>query len=102
MGRFKAEAILIRRLPEVTITFWNKETIYICDEKNNTTSIFHRWFAPRGNYTAQWEPFRRKLLQYKQLNITTCFELALQHNIDYVSTGRKIKLDKKIVQYRKR
>ena len=74
MGRFKAEAVLIRKVDRLEIVFLNRETIYVSDGLN--WHIFHRWFAPRGSYTGGWSQFRHALLYRKSLNITDCYRLA--------------------------
>lgn len=99
MGRFKAKAILIRRLPEVTITFYSRESIYVFPKGYANGTIFHRWHAPLGSYTGGWQQFRRKLLRYKHLNIADCHRLADQHGILYVGTDRPPKLEEKPVKY---
>ncbi len=99
MGRWRAEAVIIRRMPEVTITFFDRETIYAFPKGYANGTIFHRWYAPRGSYGRGWEQFRRKLLRYKHLDLAKCHELADEHGILYIGTDRTPKLKQKKVKY---
>ncbi len=100
MGRFRAEAILIRRLPETVITFYDKETIYVAQKGYYGWALFHRWFAPRGSYQDNWSPFRRQLLRQKRLTLLKCYELAERYDILHVTTSRAPKLNGKTIKYR--
>lgn len=99
MGRFKVQHVLIRRLPDVVIVFYNRETIYCFPRGYSNGTIFHRWFAPRGSYVNSWQPFRRKLLRYKHLDIAKCHELADEHGVLYVGTDRGPNLKNKDIKY---
>ena len=99
MGRWRAEAVIVRRLPEVAITFYDRETIYVFPKGAGVGSIFHRWFAPRGSYTGGWEQFRRKLLRYKCLDLARCHELAEEHGVLAVGTDRTPKLKEKRIKF---
>lgn len=100
MGRFRAEAVLIRRTREVVITFYDKETIYVAPRGYANMTVFHRWFAPRGSYQSNWAPFRRQLLRQKHLNIAKCCELANRYGVLYIGTVRAPSLKEKNVKYR--
>lgn len=100
MGRFRAEAVLIRRLTDVVIVFYDRETIYVTPRGNARRALFHRWYAPRGSYQASWGPFRRQLLRQKRLDISRCYELANKYGVLYVSTDNAPKLSGKKVKYR--
>lgn len=100
MGRFRAEAVLIRRLPEVVITFYDKETIYVAPRGCGNMMVFHRWFAPRGSYQSSWGPFRRQLLRQKHLTGARCCELADRYEVMHIGTDRGPKLKDKKVKYR--
>lgn len=99
MSRFKACKILVRRLPDVVIVFYNKESIYCFPRGYSNGTIFHRWFAPKGTYGASWQPFRRKLLRYKHLDMAKCHELAQYHGVLYVGTDRAPQLKGKTIKY---
>lgn len=99
MGRFMSEKVIVRRLAEITIVFYDKESIYAFPKGCASGTIFHRWYAPKGTYVKQWAPFRRKLLRYKRLNIAKCHELADYHGVLYVGTDRTPKLNKKAIKY---
>lgn len=77
---YKAKAVVIREVNGLKIVFYNHETIYVRDLDGKWT-IFHRWFAQRGSYNAEWRPFRYKLLYQKKLDINHCYRLAFQHDI---------------------
>ena len=99
MGRFKAKKIIIRRLPEVVIIFYSKEAIYVFPRGCGRGSLFHRWFAPKGSYGASWQPFRRKLMRYKHLDLARCHEIANAHDVVYVGTDRKPQLNEKDIKF---
>lgn len=100
MGRFKADKIIVRRLPEVVITFYDKETIYSFPRGFANGTIFHRWFAPRGSYSNGWSQFRRQLLRQRHLDMARCHELADKYGILYVGTDRPPKLKLEDIKYR--
>lgn len=100
MGRFKAESVLIRRLPEVTITFYDRDKIYVAGRGSNRFSLFHRWYASLGSYQNNWKPFRRELLRQKNLNLYRCHELAQKYDVLYMSTDRPPELREKTIRYR--
>lgn len=87
MGRFRANAIKIRQFTDIEIVFKDCETIWLISGNGNI--IFHRWWSPRGSYTAGWQDFRRKLWRYKNLTTTECLRLAVQHDIQFMATFRK-------------
>lgn len=80
MGRFRAEAIIIKRVKDLTIVFYDKENIYIKDGGHEWT-VFHRWFAPRGSYTRGWKQFRNLLLYEKHITYAHCYRLAFRWDI---------------------
>lgn len=89
MGKFKAmDGIVIRKLENVTIIFYDARTIYVFPTKG-FGSIFHRWFyIERGSYINGWKDFRRLLMREKNLTLLHCHELAGIHNIASISTNR--------------
>ena len=94
---YEAKGIVVRELDSLTITFKNCETIWVKPKNSLTTTVFHRWYAPKGQYTKEWKPFRRKLFRNKRLDIETCLRLAQKHNIQSVGTTRAVKLDGDVI-----
>lgn len=88
MGRFKAEAIIVREMERLTIIFKDKETIWVLPKTMSVNIIFNRWWTPRGSYGAGWQDFRRKLYRRKRLDIPTIYALAVKHNIQSMGTVR--------------
>lgn len=87
---WKAEAVIVRELPEITIVFLNSESIYAFPKDGGRGSVFHKWWAPLGFYTAEWGDFRRKMLRNKNLTIRDCYRLANRHEVVAQSTGRSL------------
>lgn len=97
MGRFKAEAIIVKDMERLTIIFKDKETIWVLPKTMNINIIFNRWWTPLGSYTAGWQDFRRKLYRNKKLDVPTIYALARKHEIQSMGTIREPNLgDKKI------
>ncbi len=80
MGRFRADAVVVRDVNGIRIVFYNHESIYLRDELGNWT-VFHRWFAPRGSYNGGWRQFRHLLLYEKKITSAHCFHLAFRWDI---------------------
>lgn len=80
MGRFRAEAVVVRDVNGIRVVFYDRESIYLRDERGNWT-VFHRWFAPRGSYNGGWRQFRHLLLYEKNLTSRHCFHLAFRWDI---------------------
>lgn len=80
MGRFRAEGILIKRVNDLTIVFYNKKTIYITDDTHKWT-VFHRWYAPLGFYGTNWKLFRQLLRVEKEITFNHCYRLAFKYDI---------------------
>lgn len=78
--RFKAEAVIIRKVGDLTIVFYDKETIYVKDNGHGW-AVFHRWFAPRGSYSGGWKQFRHLLLYEKRITYAHCYRLAFRWEI---------------------
>jgi hypothetical protein len=94
MGRFRADAVLVRDLKEVTVIFWDCRSIYVYDKKTGYGIVFNRWFDEWGSYTAYWKDFRRKMLRWKNLSLLKCCELAARYDIVVNRTHRKLDLSK--------
>lgn len=98
MGRFRAEAVIVKRVDDLTIVFYDKENIYIKDDNHGWT-VFHRWFAPKGSYTGGWQQFRHLLLYEKKITFDHCYRLAFRYDIPSQASVRPPKLnDLKIVE----
>lgn len=80
MGKFRAEAVIIREVNGIKIIFYNHETIYVQDT-NGRWVIFHRWFAGRGSYYKGWHQFRDRVMQKKRLDLAECYRLAFQYDV---------------------
>lgn len=87
MGRYKAEAVVIKDMKELTIVFKDVETIWAFPKEGRTNIIFHRWFESRWNY-GQWGAFRESLLRMRNLNIWDCYQLAKRYHISTHGTAR--------------
>lgn len=83
-GRYRAEKIIVRRLPEVEIIFLDKQTICVYPNQGSGTQ-FHRWFAELGSYENGWKQFRDKMMRNKNLTYLKCFEIAAEYGIANVS-----------------
>lgn len=101
MGRFRAEAVIVRKLPEVTIIFWDKESIYVYPIGGGGGTIFTRWADKKGSYSDYWHDFRVRMLQRKRLSFLQCYELAAEYDqILAIHTDRQLDLSKVKVEYR--
>lgn len=93
MGRFRAEAVIVKRVNDLTIIFYDKENIYIKDA-NHEWTVFHRWFAPRGSYMGGWKQFRNLLLYEKRITFDHCYRLAFRWDIQSRANVRPPDLSK--------
>lgn len=96
MGRFRAKSIVVRRVNDLTIVFYNKETIYVTDDAHKWT-IFHRWYAPLGFYGKNWKPFRRLLRVEKEITFNHCYRLAFKYDIQSMANVKPPNLHSKHV-----
>lgn len=80
MGKFRAEAVIIREVNGIRIVFYNHETIYVHDDHKGWV-IFHRWFMGRGSYYKGWHQFRDRVMQKKHLDLAECYRLAFQYDV---------------------
>lgn len=87
-NRFVADAVIVRELPDCTITFFDKAHIFVFP-KAGFGACFYRGFERRGSYDENWAPFRRKLLRYKFLTLNRCCELAVKHDVIGSATATK-------------
>lgn len=78
MGRFLAERVIVRKINDLEIVFWDKYSIYV--EWPGYRYVFHRWYPPRDTYD-DWRKFRQLLLKRQQLNFRDVFELAAVHDV---------------------
>lgn len=101
MGRFKSEGVVVREFEEMTLIFWDNNSIYMYPKAYRIGTIFHKWGAPRGFSGEHWGDFRRRLMYNKNLTLSKCYELALTHEIVATSTVRKLDLEGRKVIVRK-
>jgi len=97
VGKFRAEAVIVKHVNNIEIVFYNKETIYV--KNGDRWVIFHRWFAPKGSYK-DWEIFKHLLLSSKHADLTYCYEKALCYEISSQLASRppdlsKVKIDER-------
>lgn len=84
MGRFRAEAIRIKKVGELTIVFYDAKRIYV-QKKNGNWTLFHRWGAPRGFYGSSWKYFRKLLMREKTITFEHCYRLAFRYDIGFLA-----------------
>ena len=87
MGRYKAEAVVMRNMERLTILFKDEETIWAFPNDGSTNVVFHRWFESRWCY-GQWSAFRNILWRRPDLDIYDCYDLAQKYNIATMGTAR--------------
>lgn len=97
MGRFSAARVIVRKLEDADIIFWDRRTIHL--ECNGSRFVFHRWYAPNGEYQ-EWRRFRQLLLTRKRITFRDVFELANAHDIFFQSAVGNLKWNKKPVEVR--
>ena len=89
MKHFRAEAVIIKRVNNVEIIFWNKEEIYVRNTDTNQWTLFHRYFAPKGSYTGGWSQFRHLLLyEWAHLDYNHAYRLAFRWGILSQNVGK--------------
>ena len=101
MGKFRAEGVRVKHINNITIVFYNKETIYVQTDYGIWIA-FHRWFAPKGSYR-EWEQFKHLLTYKKKITLGYIYEKALQYDIQSQVATRvpdleQIKKEKKVVE----
>lgn len=101
MGRYRAERVIIKELPELTLVFWDWNSIYARPKTGlRQWYVFHKYHAPLGTYTKSWRPFKRRLLKSKTLNFTKCCQLASRYEILARGAVGKLNFDKKAIEIR--
>lgn len=88
MGRYKAEAVIMRDMERLTIIFKDEETIWVIPKDDPRHVIFHRWFQSRWHEYGQWASFSYALRLSRALNIWQCLTLADKYNIATHTTKR--------------
>lgn len=78
MGRFYSARVIVRKIDDMEIIFWDKYSVYV--ERPNCRYIFHRWYTPKGSY-GEWRKFRQLLLHRRYLDFRDVFELADRHGV---------------------
>lgn len=97
MGRFLAERVIVRRVDDLEIVFWDKYSIYV--EWPGFRYVFHRWYPPKGTYD-EWRKFRQLLLRRKSLTSRDVFELANAHEVLFRYADGTLEWNKKPVEVR--
>ena len=97
MGRFKAAGVVVRKVDDLTIVFYDSKSIYVYDSRGNCT-VFHRWYAPRGKYH-DWHEFYKRLRNNRHLSLLKCYELAAEHEVVAQRSDRKFNLNEKGVTF---
>lgn len=94
MPKFEANAIIVRELENLTIIFWDADSIYVYPNPRETWGgvIFHKWYVKRGFYRESWKDFRRQMLRQKHLTLLHCHVLANRYEISHVTTKRVLDL----------
>ena len=87
MGRYKAEAVIMRNMERLTILFKDEETIWAFPKSGSAHIIFHRWFQSRWTY-ARWSAFRNILWRRRDLDLRDVLKLADEYNITIMGTAR--------------
>lgn len=99
-GRFRSEAIIVRKVDGLRIIFWDSESIYVYYDKGKGV-IFQKWeHHDRRYYTDYWKDFRRRLLQRKHLTLLQVHEMAAEYDVIATHTLRELDLSKEKVEYR--
>lgn len=79
----------VREINGLTIVFWEKDTIYIKDEKYPTPIIANRWYAPKGFYGKCWNPFQTELKNREDLNdIFDIISVANTYDIGIITANK--------------
>lgn len=100
MGKFTPNGVVVRRLSTgIQIYFMDERSIYV-EGVDGLVYIFHRWdVRERGYHTANWRPFRARLMKYKDLDIYKLYRLANLYDISVSVSGRRPQLDgKKLIE----
>lgn len=95
MGRFRAEAITIKKIGTLKIIFYDSERIYIKDNKHDW-ALFHRWGMPRGSYRRSWGRFREALWKGTNLDYIECYRMAFRYEIGSMVGYKPNLADKKV------
>lgn len=98
--KYKAERIIIKVFPELSLVFLDEKTIWAFPLKDSRAYIFHNWWAPRFNYRDNWLPFKKTLLKRRYLDKEICWRIAAQYNIPYKTAESHINLGNKMVEIR--
>lgn len=99
MGRYKKEAVIIRRFKDFDIIFYDRETIWIERSHSIQRVIYHRWFGPLGTYGA-WKTFSDLLAKRVYLTPVRIAQLANRYGISWHQTTRAPNLNGKPIKTR--
>lgn len=76
----------VRTINGLTIVFWEKDTIYIKDNKYQSPIIANRWYAPKGFYASCWNPFQTELKNRDDLDdIFDIIRIANYYDISIIT-----------------
>lgn len=79
----------VRVINGLTIVFWEKDSIYIKDNKYQSPIIANRWYAPKGFYAKCWNPFQTELKNREDLNdIFDIISIANTYDISIVTANK--------------
>lgn len=81
MGRFEAKSVKIRKLSWGDIVFRDGYCIEVITP--DTTVIFHRYYAQKGNYSGSWADFRRELMRRKLETVYDVYKYADKFEITH-------------------
>lgn len=99
--RFQSEAIVVREFEDMTLIFFDNDSIYMYPKRYRVGTIFNKWFSHRGYSGAHWGKFRKRLMYNKHLTIADCYNLALTHQVNSTATLRPLDLKGRKVVYKK-
>lgn len=100
MSKYKAERIIVKVFPELTLIFADEKSIWAICEGDKYPSIFHNWVSPRFTYRDHWLPFKRALLKRRYLDRSMCWELALRYQVPYKTASSTLNLSGKPLEIR--
>ena len=83
MGKFVAKEVTVRELEWGTIAFLDGHRIEMCYGMYSV--MFHRFYAPLGDYRRDWTPFRKELWRKQNITPGEVFSLANKFDIQHVT-----------------
>lgn len=98
--KYKSKNIIIKAFPEITLVFYNEQSIYAFTKENGRPFVFHNWMAPKFTYRDHWRPFKKALMKRRHLDKQSCWQLAYDYQIPYKLATSEIDLEGKPVEIR--